>query len=138
MACFLLIDSNICSDFVIDFRDSLKAGIDEFTLNKILDQDTLRLAKKVKVRVDPGIDKLVPEKRGAKVRVLIKGGTNYEQTVENPRGEPENLVSENEVIDKFKMLTHNTLEKEKMDAVIETVDKLDQLDGIRDLVILLT
>jgi 2-methylcitrate dehydratase PrpD len=114
-----------------------RAGVDEFALNKISERGTLRLARKVKVRVDPEIDKLVPGKRGAKVRVRVKGGASYEHIVENARGEPENLVGESEIIDKFRTLTRNTLEKEKIDAVVNRVDKLEHLDDILDLVMLL-
>jgi 2-methylcitrate dehydratase PrpD len=114
-----------------------KVGIDEFTPNKISNRDTLQLAKKVVVRVDPEIDKLAPEKRGAKVTVHMKGGTKYDHVVENPRGEPENIVSKNEVIDKFKILTRNTLERVKIDTIIKSVKKLEKLDDISDLIMLL-
>lgn len=48
----------------------------------------------MKFEVDPKIDKLAPEKRGASVEIFTKKGDRYEWMIENPLGEPEIHISD--------------------------------------------
>lgn len=110
-----------------------RVGVNEFTLDKIMDKRLLRLARKVKVEVDPEIDKLAPEKRGATVEIFTNEGSRYIWTVENPRGEPEKPVSDEELHDKFKIITSPIINDKKVYSIINTVDKLEKLKDIKDL-----
>jgi len=110
-----------------------RVGLDEFTSDKITDKRLLHLARKVKVEVDPAIDELAPEKRGASVEIFTKGGGRYEWTVENPRGEPEIPVSNEQLRDKFKTLVSPILDNNKVYDIINIVYRLEKLKDINNL-----
>lgn len=64
----------------------------------------LNLTKKVSVVEDEFLSSLVPIKRAAKVEITTRSGNSYEEMVEYPLGEPENPMTENHLIKKFKAL----------------------------------
>jgi 2-methylcitrate dehydratase PrpD len=110
-----------------------KVGIDEFAMDKITDKRLLQLARRVKVKIDPEIDTLVPEKRGALVEVFTIGGGRYEWMVENPRGEPENPVGDKELRAKFKTLTSSILDNDRIYSIIKVLENLESLNSIKKL-----
>lgn len=108
----------------------------EFTQDRIRDPGLLSLARRVTVRVDPELDRLVPAKRGARVTVTARG-RGYEAYVENPLGEPESPLSWGEVADKFRALAEGNLRPGGADEVIRAVSRLDKLGNVRELTSLL-
>ena len=114
-----------------------RVGLDEFTMDKIGDEGLLKLARRVAVQVDPEIDKLAPDKRGASVELFIKGGGRYKWMVDNPRGEPEKPVSNKELRDKFKTLVNPVLGSDKASKIINTVNRLEKMKNVKDLTRLL-
>lgn len=111
---------------------------DEFTAEKIADPRLLGLAKRVEVVVDPEIDRLAPEKRGASVEISVKGGPKYEWAVENPRGEPENPVSREELEDKFRSLVGPILGAGNVQRIIDVVADIESLEDVGELTLLLS
>lgn len=65
----------------------------------------LNLTKKVSVVEDEFLSSLVPIKRAAKVEITTRSGNSYEEMVEYPLGEPENPMTEDHLIKKFKALS---------------------------------
>jgi 2-methylcitrate dehydratase PrpD len=78
-----------------------KAGIDEFSDKNILDQEILALSKKITVIASEELNALVPEKRPAIVEINTQDNSKYTQRIELAKGEPENPLSEDELLDKF-------------------------------------
>lgn len=113
-------------------------GPEEFTMDKISDRNLLKLAKRVEVKVDPEIDKLTPEKRGASVEILMKGGGLFRWNVDNPRGEPEKPVNNEELRQKFKTLVNPVLGTNKASNIINTVKRLEKLKDVKVLTKLLS
>jgi len=109
-----------------------KLGLEEFTPDKIVDKRLLRLARKVKVEVDPTFEELVPEKRGASVEISTKKGDKYVWTVENPKGEPEIPISNEELQEKFKNLASPILDDNRVYDIITTVDRLEKVKDINN------
>jgi len=110
-----------------------RVGPDEFTTDKIFDKNLLRLARKVRVKIDPEIEKLVPEKRGASIKIFTKGGGEYEWTVDNPKGEPEKPVSYRELRTKFKTLVNPIIGYYKANKIIKITEKLERIGDINKL-----
>lgn len=119
-----------CLAAAITYR---RVGLNEFTQDKISDKRLLQLARKVKVEVDPKIDKLAPEKREALVEIFTKKGDRYKWMVENPRGEPENPVSDEDLRAKFRALVSPVLDSEKAYDIIKIVDRLDKIKDVKNL-----
>ena len=106
----------------------------EFTNDKLMNKKIQNLARRVHVKIDPKIDNLVPNKRGASVEILIKGGRKYKYAVENPRGEPETPISDEEVIDKFRTLVRPVLSQDKISKIINICKRLENLKDINNLI----
>lgn len=81
-----------------------KAGMDEFTEKKIVDPVIQEITGRVKVFEDPELTAIVPYKRGAMVQLHMKDGTSFAEFIELPKGEPENPLSQQELIEKFTSL----------------------------------
>jgi 2-methylcitrate dehydratase PrpD len=113
-----------------------RVSLDAFTPEKIADPKLLKLAQRVKVVVDPEIDILAPEKRGASLEITVEGGNKYEWAVGNPRGEPEYPVSDEELKDKFRSLVNPVLGSKYVKKIIKKIWELENLEDIRELTVL--
>ena len=82
-----------------------KAGLDEFSIENISNTAVLALAKKVTVHSDAELSAAVPDKRTAVVEIRTHCGTVYTERVDYPKGEPENPLSDEEVREKFRVLS---------------------------------
>ncbi|WP_319481180.1 MmgE/PrpD family protein [uncultured Draconibacterium sp.] len=80
------------------------AGLYEYTEDIISKQEILDLTSKVTVVFDEELDALVPQKRPAKVEVVLNDNSVFTSIVELAKGEPENPLTENEAKNKFKSL----------------------------------
>lgn len=78
-----------------------KAGLNEFLPEIINNKSINILAKKVNTLEDVELSALVPDKRGAIVEIITKDGENYIERIDYPKGEPENLMSKEEIEEKF-------------------------------------
>ena len=112
------------------------ALLPEFSDENVRDEEIQALMSRVNVIVDPELDKLLPNKRGSKVSIFTGKGEIFEGFTDIPEGEPEKPLSWEQVREKFYGLSKTVL-GEKMYKVAETVEKLDQLDDIRELTKLL-
>ncbi|AOM81849.1 MmgE/PrpD family protein [Salisediminibacterium beveridgei] len=71
--------------------------------------------------------------RTATLEVKMKDGTLHEKTAELPKGEPEEPLSEEELLQKVTELMRTGMEQDAISAVVETVGRLEQLDTLRPL-----
>lgn len=78
-----------------------KAMLEEFTEEKIKDPFILALAKKISVTVDEQLNLLVPEKRAAIVHIITYQNKEFTYRTDLAKGEPENPLTETEIIEKF-------------------------------------
>ena len=85
--------------------------------------EILKLARKVEVVVDPEINSQFPAKTIARVTMHTRRGA-FRTTVEYPRGNPENPLSDDDLRAKFRSLTMQIVGE-------KTVEKLQ--DAIFDL-----
>lgn len=111
--------------------------LDQFSLEKISDQRILEMAKRVQIVVDPEIDQIYPEKFAGKVEIATKNGKVYNTRIDFPLGSPENPLSFENIVKKFKSLTFRVQPQDRIDAVIEKVVELEKLANIKELIQLL-
>ena len=76
--------------------------------------------------------------RGASTKILLKGGGRYDWHVDNPKGEPEVPATNEEVRNRFKTLVIPILSEDKVNHIIKTIDELEKLQEIKDLIIYLS
>lgn len=107
-----------------------KAGLGEFHLSKINSEEVKRMMRQVECVVDPDLDKTFPKQWCATAEIFTKDGKRYFTKIEYPKGDPENPLSWDEVIEKFNDLSSRSLTKERC---LKIVDQVRKLEEIRDL-----
>ena len=85
--------------------------------------------KKVKVTSDPNLTEAYPRKWPARVTITLKNGQRLAGANEYPKGDPENPLSEQELIMKFRNLTEETLSSHRADTIL---DRVMGVEAIRD------
>ena len=94
------------------------------------DREILAMCKKVRSFKDPEIDRVFPEKFGAKVILNLENGQKVEKTILNPKGHPENPLSSEEVRRKFGDLSKNVLTPTQIERILDHVSHLEKLENI--------
>jgi 2-methylcitrate dehydratase PrpD len=87
---------------------------------------------KVIVEIDSDLDKLLPDKRGARGEIILKSGEMFNSFIDIPLGEPENPLSSDQIIEKFDLLTKDVLGT-KIENIKNIVLNLDSLSSIDEL-----
>ena len=105
----------------------------DFTPERLEDKDLKELMKKIKVGSDPDLTGAYPRKWPARVTIILKDGQRLDGINEYPKGDPENPLSERELIAKFKGLTSGALPARRADAIIDRVMDLESLGNVNEL-----
>ncbi len=114
-----------------------KAGVSEFTADKLRSRELRSLMKKVKAEVSSELDRMYPDKFPARVTVYTRSGS-YTAQVEYPLGDPENPVSRQQLEGKFRELASRALPPEKAARAFEAALKPWLLSSPRDIISAIT
>ena len=79
-------------------------GMEAFSEEAINRQEIKALTQKVRVVENEQLTKACPGKRGAIVTIRLRDGQTFTDTVENPLGEPENNITDEQLEEKFHSL----------------------------------
>ncbi|TKC19452.1 MmgE/PrpD family protein [Robertmurraya kyonggiensis] len=125
------------SKFSLQFCTALallkgKGGLDQFTEETLWDEEIRALMKKVTVGVDPVVEGVYPEKWGTKVELTLRSEEKLVLQTEYPKGDPENPVTSNELVDKF-MILANRLPIENREFFANSILELDLIERINEL-----
>lgn len=77
-------------------------GIDAFCDETIEDPQIKSLTRKVRIVEDEKFSALFPKKSAATLSITTKDGNVYSYTVDMPKGEPDNPMTQEDVLDKLK------------------------------------
>ena len=101
-----------------------KAGLEEFSDKNVVDENILRLVKKIHVNSDDMLSSLFPEIQAAVIRVTAKDGKTITNRVDYPKGEPENPLSNEEFKERYDaLMTYAEINPESSNAVYDLVYK---------------
>ncbi len=110
------------------------AGFQEYTEENLADPKIIALGRKIRIELDPEIEdewqKTRP--RGARVTVRLKSGKTYAECVHNLRA-----MSNADMVEKARRLAAVALDAERTERLITTVQNLDALGDLSELVPLL-
>ncbi|MGG1658087.1 MmgE/PrpD family protein [Brevibacillus sp. NRS-1366] len=129
-------DSVYAAKFSLQFCTALalvrkRAGLSDFTEETLYDSKIRELMKRVEVVVEPEIDAHYPETWGATVEIVKTDGSILHKHAEYPKGDPENPVSESEIVAKFRYLAAH-LPPETVERFVRTVGELEHLGDVRE------
>jgi 2-methylcitrate dehydratase PrpD len=133
--------TTVAAQYSIPFSVALalsrgRIGPGELTEANLQDPELLGLAQRVQVSVDPELDQLFPEKTAVRLTLQTSRG-NFAMTVEYPKGDPGNPLSDAEQAEKFRWLTAEIVGEKKSKELKEAVDHLEQMDDVKHLTQLL-
>ena len=103
---------------------------DEFLANEKL----LALTGRVKVAVSEEANRRVPEAMLCDVEVVTKSGQSYSSEVAYHKGHYKNPLSDQEVEDKFRSLAQDRLPESKIDALLDRLWHLEDVDDVKDVI----
>jgi 2-methylcitrate dehydratase PrpD len=106
-----------------------RIGPEELIEANLQDEELAKLARKVRVSVDPGLDRLFPEKTASRVTVLTGRGS-FTASVEYPRGNPENPLSDAQLAEKFLWLAADAIGERKSRKLMHAVERLEEMDNV--------
>jgi 2-methylcitrate dehydratase PrpD len=107
-----------------------KAGLREFHLSKIRSEEVKRMMRRVECVVEPDLERTFHKQWCATAEILTKDGERYFTKIEYPKGDPENPLTWEEMIEKFHSLSNGSLTKGRR---IKIVDQVRGLEKIQDL-----
>jgi 2-methylcitrate dehydratase PrpD len=108
-----------------------KAGLGEFHLSKIRSEDVRRMMRRVECFVDPELDKTFPKQWCATAEIFTKNGKRYFTKVEYCKGDPENPLSWEEMIEKFSDLSRRFWTRDRLTKIVEQVRSLEEIRDFR-------
>lgn len=100
------------------------AGMEDFNMANVADEEILALTRKIIVVENEELSALVPQKRASILNIIMKDGTILSHRVDYPKGEPENPLTDEELIQKFYSLAlASGLSEENCNKVIELINQ---------------
>ena len=105
---------------------------DMFNETNLNDPTIRALMKKIKVYHAPEYTRVYPEKWASRVEVILCDGENIVSESFYPKGDPENPLTEEELIEKFKTLTSGFIGEDLMNKLVEFSLNLDKVKNMKD------
>lgn len=112
-------------------------GPEQFAHEQWKDPKIIDLMSKIKVTEDSELSKLYPPARPADLQIRTKNGNVYRNRVDYPKGDPHNPMSDEEVKTKFRRLAEPLMKEERVKAIIDCVDKIENVADTGQLMALL-
>jgi 2-methylcitrate dehydratase PrpD len=112
-------------------------AMDQFGEERIKDSRIQQFMKKVTLESDPQLLEKYPGTLAARVEIKTKDGCRFHDESVYPKGHPQNPMTEEEIKDKFRRLSVNTLDRVQTEKVIEKVYDLEWVKRADELIHLL-
>ena len=103
-----------------------------FSDEKLKDPRIWDLLGKIKVVADPEIDAMFPGVKRARVTITTNTGEAHTAQVDHAKGSPENPMSDDEIISKFRANAGDVLDQKQQDKVIDLTWNFEEVKDIRD------
>jgi len=109
------------------------AFLDQYCMENINSDDIKKLMSRVHCVEDQEMEKYFPRKWPAKVTIIARGAQKYHAQLEHPKGDPENPLSWEELITKFKNLTLPVFQGDRCSTIVESVRNLENMASVAEL-----
>lgn len=114
-----------------------KAGLDEYTEANLISPQVKAMMSRVSCVLDPELDKVYPKHWPASVEIITKGGRKFSTRIDYPKGDPENPLSWEELIQKFSELSSSVFPEARRKEITSRVRSLETEENITSLTNLL-
>ena len=110
-----------------------KVSLDAFTDAAVGDQNILRLAKKVEMRLDENLKSSDASSRPARVTVRLKNGQSHSRYVEHAKGSREAPLTADNLKAKFMECACQAIDQSSAERAMEYIERIETLDRIASL-----
>ena len=110
-----------------------KAGIGDFSIENIKNQQIGDLFNKVKIISDPSFESKENNIRGAEVEIILKDDTRFKKRVLLPKGEPENPATKQELHNKYYSCIGKFWTIDKKEEVLKYIQDFENINNIKTL-----
>jgi 2-methylcitrate dehydratase len=110
---------------------------DSFSDEKLKDPRIWDLLDKIKVVADPEIDALFPAVKRARVSIVTKEGEAHTAQVDHAKGSPENPLSDDEIVSKFRANAEGVMSEKRQDEIIAATWAFDEVENLSEYMTLL-
>jgi len=107
-----------------------EASLDRYSMDNLASDRVKRMMKKISCVEDSRIEKEFPRKWPAHVEITTTDDELYVASLDHPKGDPENPLSWDEIIDKFKGLVSPIISEYQQDKIIDRVRDLENISDI--------
>lgn len=108
-------------------------GVVHLTSEYFNNSEILKIASKVNCNIDADIQSVFPQKRGAKIEIILSNGQKYEKVLFDLKGSPNNSVGWKELADKFSMNTQNILSEINIENLLYDIKNLENIENTSSL-----
>ena len=109
---------------------------DQFSPKKYSDPRVHKLIEKVVFEGDKAIDEMFF--CAGSSEIIMKDGRTYRCVVKYPKGHPQNPMTDEEIVDKFRNMATRYMSERQINRIVQTVFDLDRLKDIQTLNKLMT
>ncbi|MDB5926936.1 MAG: prpD [Betaproteobacteria bacterium] len=111
-----------------------RAGLADFTEPALRDSQIRSFHDKVKMVIDPEIDRAYPRRWMGRVTVKTRDGREIDKRISSPKGDPDNVLTRNELEDKALRLAQHAgaASEQEMRQIIARVWRLREAKDVRD------
>jgi len=110
-----------------------KATLEEYTRKAFRSPEVNDMMARVRCIEVPELEKDFPEKWPALVIIKTTRGQEFTVKIDYPKGDPENPLSKDELIQKFKGLTKPVFSAERRDHIIDMVQTVETINSLKAL-----
>ena len=107
-----------------------QASLGQYTMDNVNSDRVKEVMEKVVCVEDASLDLEFPRKWPASVSISTKDGKSYSTRIDYPKGDPENPLSWEELIDKFKFLVSPVFIEQKANEIVDAVRSLEENSDI--------
>ncbi|MEY3628265.1 MAG: hypothetical protein RLY91_31, partial [Pseudomonadota bacterium] len=110
------------------------AFVAQYQEQRLADPLVMDFIKRIDARIDPEIDAMGPAYRhAARVALTTMDGRRLEHEILNRRGSPENPLSHDDVVYKYRHVVQSCLSPAQIDRSIALIEQLDSLEDTTEL-----
>ncbi|MFC1816183.1 MmgE/PrpD family protein [Thermodesulfobacteriota bacterium] len=113
------------------------ATLEEYTKEKLHAPEVKDMMRRIRCVEAPELEKEFPQKWPAIITIKTTSGQEFKVKIDFPRGDPENPLSPDELIQKFKGLTRPVFPDERIDKIIDRVLSIEKAGSLKGLTALL-
>jgi len=108
-------------------------GVDQLSSDRLEDPKLLQMAAKVRLILDPELDKMFPKRRPARVTITTSAGASYTKEILEVHGEPGSEFAKAGITEKFFRIVTSQFGEDVTDRLHSAIQNLDHLSSLGDI-----